>query len=101
MESLTKQQVIDGLWQFSVDDLHEMNGALVEVIKSKRTAQSKAMIRQLKVGTRVAFKGEAQRGLYPGCEGKITRVGRTKVSVKFDDQPVGWDMHPTLLEVLA
>ena len=86
--------------ELNEDELFAVNRMIVERIRSARRVENIAARAMLARGVRVKYIGSAGRGLWPGTLGTVTAMGRSRVSVKFDNVLSIWRCPASMLEVV-
>ena len=75
------QDIYSSLDTMSVDDLRDLNSAVVHTIKAKRKQQAQIKKLSLKVGDMVSFNGKKGEVV----KGEIAEIKRTKAIVRQDN----------------
>ena len=77
---------------FSIDELRDLNEAVVHTIKAKRQQQSAIKKLSLRVGDKVSWDGRKGHK-----EGTITKINRTKCVVKEEGAFSSWTVPISML----
>jgi len=75
------QDIYSSLDTMSVDDLRDLNSAVIHTIKTKRNQQAQIKKLSLNVGDMVSFKGKNEVFI----KGEIAEIKRTKAIVRQDN----------------
>ena len=75
------QDIYSSLDTMSVDDLRDLNSAVIHTIKAKRNQQAQIKKLSLNVGDMVSFKGRKGEVV----KGEIAEIKRTKAIVREDN----------------
>lgn len=99
----TTDEIVDALDVYTDDELRDLNTAIVDTLKARRSRRTKRAVRDLEVGDRVSFEGKDGQTV----TGEITKVNRKTVDVLEDgddDTPDwkrgSWRVSGTLVDVI-
>ena len=85
------QEIYNALDSFSINELRELNEAVVHTVKAKRQQQSAIKKLSLSVGDKVEWNGRQGHQ-----QGTITKINRTKCKVAVGDMHI-WTVPINML----